>query len=326
VHFQRDVSNGKFVAKVVPADPFMVEATKKSFVMSGVVELEQDHMLESPIDESMISSQMEVGYFFEEEEDDSAPSSEYPSAWHRERYMQYDVHGMWKFERFVCGDIESSVDFLHGFLNHSYKMACGRDFKVNKNKAWSDGFINTREYGLQDDGSLGFDPKSISDTMKEVMVLSSNMVSMHRNVKFSCIGDVIGDPTGQGNVSHTELIHEFMCVHWANWFCSDKIIGNRDINKLRLLQEIPHILKPTNREYLYLISQFQDEFANKITTNIVTLKRLLGHFCYPYVESDVKLSKHFLFDPAKPILPFRNDSFRFDGAEDFPPPIWEEMP
>jgi hypothetical protein len=309
VYFERDASKDQFVAKVTPPEAALVEATKKKFITSGTVELEEDHMFEkNPIDNSMSSSKMELGY---------------------------NSGGMWNFERFVCGDIESSVDFLHAFLMHSYIIAHGKQFSMDTlrrwKEQWKNGSLLLTMFGLKDDNSLGFDAKTISDAMKEVMIMSHFMV-MKMEMKFACIGDVIGDPVGKGNLfktDGTELVHEFMCVHWANEYCLDKIIGNRDFNKLRFLQEIPYILKPENRTYFELISQLQQEFARNNTTNTVTLKRLLGHFCYPYsvgkgsAGEEVKLSKHFLFDPAKPILPFRKG---VDGTNDYPPTIWEAMP
>jgi hypothetical protein len=144
---------------------------------------------------------------------------------------------------------------------------------------------------------------------------------------------VIGDPVGKGNldnVAQTEQIHEFMCVHWANKFCKHKIIGNRDINKLRFLQEIPYITRPEHLPYLKLISQYQQEFAAGNQTNIVTLKRLLGHFCYPYVPSEkvtdaqgnaVKVNKSFQGDAA--IVPFRTTA---EDPTRYPPTIWEVSP
>ena len=309
VYFEKDASKNQFVAKVAPPEPALVEATKKKFITSGTVELEEDHMFENSIDDSMSSSKMELGYS--------------------------SGGGMWNFDRFVGGDIESSVDFLHAFLMHSYTIASGKQFNMDTARRWKEqwtsGRLSLTMFGLVNDNSLGFDAKTISDAMKEVMILSHVMV-VNLGMKFACIGDVIGDPVGKGNLfktDGTELVHEFMCVHWANEYCIDKIIGNRDINKLRFLQEIPYILKPENRTYLELISQLQQEFASKNTANTVTLKRLLGHFCYPYsvgkgiAGEEVNLSKHFLFDPAKPILPFRKG---VDGTNDYPPTIWEAMP
>lgn len=304
VYFEVDESKNKWVAKVAAPEAEMQAATQKKFILSGEIELEEDHAYQRSRDESMDSSKMEMGY----------------------------GNGMWAFDRFVCGDIESSVDFLHAFLNHSYRMARGKNFNTqninNEKKRWADGSLNTTLYGLKNDNSLGFDVTSISDTMKEIMLMSNYMVH-GMGMKFACIGDVIGDPVGKGNLFNTngtELIHEFMCIHWANHYCIDKIIGNRDINKLRFLQEIPYILKPGNKRWFEMIYLMQREFEDNNKTNIVTLKRLLGHFCYPYVVTkgangeEVELSKHFLFDPAKPILPFRRG---VDGVTFYPPTVWE---
>lgn len=283
-----------FEAEVVLPDNEMVKITKKEFIMSGTITLSPAHLSEDEIDSSMTSSKM--------------------------------GHGFNAYKIFVCGDIEASVDFLRGFLIHSFKMATGYpEFPLENLETWREqwkgGEFGYMNFDLPNDDSLGFDVKTVSDTIKDIMLLSFNMKSQ-MGIQFASIGDVIGDPVGKGNITGTELIHEFMCIHWANTFCSHTILGNRDINKLRLLQEIPYILKSENLPYLEKISTFQKEFASKNTTNLLKLKRLLGHFCYPFTVSAAsskgrRIAKHFEFE-EKPIEPMRNPND--------PPPIWEDKP
>ena len=277
-------TNDGFVVNVASPEPKLVQATQSTFISSGTVTLQEDHK-----NDWKSHHTMGLG---------DNPGSETQK----------------EFDRFVCGDIESSVDFLRAFLMHSYTIATGVEFDQHVLQSWNDEWqseLDLTEFGFETDNSLGFDPRTISDAMKEVMTMSHHMVK-EGGMKFACIGDVIGDPVGQGNrfnTTGTELVHEFMCVHWANKYCLDKIIGNRDINKLRFLQEIPYILKSHNVVFFKQISDLQQEFAIRNMKNVVTLKRLLGHFCYPYVDGEqgVKLSKHFLHSDHGKILPFTDN-------------------
>ena len=320
VRFFKENEAGPFKAEVVKPDDALVLNSKKDFVFEGKIELDSYYHANAPA----INNEMQSKYY---------------------RINYASGNGIANdFTTFVCGDIEASVDFLHAFVMHSYKMLTNQTFPPeylpDRNKVWANGSADIDEnYDLPEVMSLGFDAKTISDKMKEIMHVSreleirANQTKNTRIATFACIGDVIGDPVGKGNLDHvsgTELIHEFMCVHWANRFCQHKIVGNRDINKLRFLQEIPYIAKPEHLQYLDLISQYQREFAAGNQTNVVTLKRLLGHFCYPYVASGsvkdeqgnaVNVNKSFARDSA--IVPFRKGA---DGATPYPATIWETFP
>lgn len=142
--------------------------------------------------------------------------------------------------------------------------------------------------------------------------------------RFSCIGDVIGDPfgaLGMGNEGNTNLIHEFMCIHWASTFCDNKIAGNRDINKLRFLQEIPQVLGGHYVNFPSAIAQYQSEFINGDKKNEMLLKQILGHVCYPYtIKNEQKISKHYenMQNPPLPFQPVADLPFKA--------PIWERFP
>lgn len=299
VKFEKSSATNQFEAEVIKPDEMVTKAAgTKKFITVGKVELvDGSHKIGDAMVTNMVSSGAE-------------------------------------FKTFVCGDIEASVDFLHGFILHSYKMATNQTFDPKyldmMDDKWERGLLMIEQYGLPDDGSLGFHAKSVSNKMKQIMYLSRDMMDALAETSFSCIGDVIGDPVGSGNldnVARTEQIHEFMCVHWANIFCKHKIVGNRDINKLRFLQEIAYIAKLEHRPYLKRISRYQSEFAAGTAGDIVTgiLKRWLGHFCYPYVTikdeqgNNVKVNKSFL---NPPLYPFRN----VVACDNYPTPIWEAMP
>jgi len=316
VSFSRKSDMEPFEAKVVQPDMEIVRVTKKTFLTTGVVTLNGYYHARLPgIDNGMESSKM----------------TDNPNT-------QTGIAN--RFRTFVCGDIEASVDFLHAFILHSYKMATNQTFDPMylsiMNDKWERGVHDIQQYGLPYDGSLGFDAKSISNKMKEIMYLSGDLSETVDEsgesgiATFSCIGDVIGDPVGKGNldqVSGTEQIHEFMCVHWANTFCENNVVGNRDINKLRFLQEIPYIFKPSHMPYLQMLSQYQQEVASGDETNIVKLKRLLGHFCYPYVPSGtakdelgnpINVNKSFARDAA--IVPFRATA---QDPSPYPQTVWD---
>ena len=233
---------------------------------------------------------------------------------------------------FVCGDIEASVDFLNGFLKHSFGMLSSGDPYENFGTfkaSWS--ASNTyKGYGFESDANRGFQLASVSDEIKKVYYLTDRIQHMRRSVNFACIGDVIGDPVGDGtgNRTKTQLIHEFICIHWAYTSCKILIAGNRDINKLRLLNEIYFAFEDRNQpHYNTIVSKFNtirameqkthlfppnmtdDEKKQVLLAEQKAIKQVLGHMCYPAVEVEGQMmSKHYTRDKLLP-LPA-------------PPPIW----
>lgn len=110
------------------------------------------------------------------------------------------------FTHVLCGDIESSVPFLRGFLRH----AC-----------------NILDLDCQDE--------SLENMSRKIV----------QQVSIVTIGDIVGDPAPPGEIRGSEpatVEEEAMVVAWANKFSDVKILGNREWNKLRLFHEIPQVL------------------------------------------------------------------------------------
>jgi hypothetical protein len=111
----------------------------------------------------------------------------------------------------VCGDVEASVDFLRGFLYFAMEIV--------------------EPYG-------GPDPpvRNVHHAHDRASWLQQ------KGVRIVSIGDVIGDPNGAGadpSLSLSSLADEAAVLRLMNEFAFPRIVGNRDINKLRFLDEVP---------------------------------------------------------------------------------------
>lgn len=110
----------------------------------------------------------------------------------------------------VCGDIEASFHFFQGFLSFAGKI-------LNKN---------------------------ITCTLnKKNMSLSTNVrEQLPKTTKIVCIGDVVGSPNPPFLKPPQTMEEEAAVVKFFGQ--NDiKIVGNREWNKLRLFEEMPHFYK-----------------------------------------------------------------------------------
>jgi len=162
-----------------------------------------------------------------------------------------------------CGDIEASVDFLHGFLMTAVEIAHEIYFIKSPLDSKCRDVIksNMHTYGYEEHG---IDSKSLDLRVQRVYDFTERLKAL--KIQIGCIGDVVGDPTGKGNirtvypwgpsnsprhVTKTRFIDEFVCIHWAvhqttPFYCA---AGNRDVNKMRFLDEIKGFekyIKPNN--------------------------------------------------------------------------------
>ena len=58
-------------------------------------------------------------------------------------------------------------------------------------------------------------------------------------LKLVCTGDCIGIPKDTSGDTPGGLLDNYLCMLWANAFCDIKLVGSRELNKLRLLSQLP---------------------------------------------------------------------------------------
>ena len=193
----------------------------------------------------------------------------------------------------VGGDMEGSIDFLHGFLEHACDLLGitrgGEDVK----KANEIAPINVNKYEPFRDS--GFDHNALTAKQRMVFHLSSRILDLRNSTGYydfslACIGNCIGTPTHCSNSQC--MLDNFLCILWANWYCTIRIVGNRELSKLRLLSEIPNALKPETRwgiielNHTALNPSLAEERERKD-------KAILASLCYPVVQKDGNwISKH----------------------------------
>ena len=197
-----------------------------------------------------------------------------------------------------CGDIEASVDFLCGFLRHASKML-GVDLSEFATIAR---YRNVMMGGEQFE-RYGFNSSYFRDVAVEVYLRSHTLLAS--GIRIGCIGDVVGDPIGNGNahaspmqaaptVKKTTLVDEFVCMHWAAHMTTDgfRAVGNRDINKLRFIDEISFLVRNyiPNAERLRVLKEFVDDPTSKDKT--AAAKLALAPLVFP-VDASTREVMHF---------------------------------
>ena len=114
-------------------------------------------------------------------------------------------------------------------------------------------------------------------------------------LKLLCLGDCIGSPH-----SCCDVFDEFMCILCIDEaFGRDNVIriaGNRELNKLRLVTEIPNAAKPENERLLlplFLHEQHVREGdAEAAQASTALVKEVLATLCYPAVRTANKEGEH----------------------------------
>ena len=178
-----------------------------------------------------------------------------------------------QFTHVACGDIEGSMPFLTNFL----QLACN----------------------MLD---IAYTPIAVGKQMTADALVTMTTSIQEKKVTIVCMGDVIGfaGPVGGPNEKRDLAFipttgDEAECLKWANSIGIIKIIGNRDVNKLRFLDELPFLQKHSDR--LKIVDVKLPELQKVL---------LLGN-CYPYIEKDGhKISKHGGGDLLLKLLPHMN--------------------
>lgn len=236
----------------------------------------------------------------------------------------------------VCGDIEGNFPYLSGFVDHACDLLGigftekeeANDFGINP--------VDMDKYDSKGDfARSGFDAKALDPIHERVFYKTERIVNLMRSEdRFTCtlvcIGDCIGSPrTGQGET----MLDNFLCVLWANAFCGIKIAGNRELNKLRLLSELPYAMLNRSTDWGYY--ELAHSFALSKTPNFTEAekeerelkdKSILTALCFPAVldANGSWVSKHPGLGKTPP--PMDASSSDTESTFSFPgrslPPIW----
>ena len=221
----------------------------------------------------------------------------------------------------VGGDIEGSPDFLLGFLKHTCDLLLDVDYNDPSIKKDED--LDMSQYnGFE---SSGFKKDALDDTHRMIFHLSSRILELTKenaDYDFSmvCIGDCNGNPLYDDKAC---MLDNYVCMLWANHFCRVNVIGNRELNKLRLFSEIPNAIRPSNKwgviELCYTAANpgLAEERERKD-------KSILASFCYPVVKKGGKwVSKHPGLSSVTPVLSHNERTSPWPGRT--LNPVWKPL-
>ena len=215
----------------------------------------------------------------------------------------------------VCGDIEGSIDYLYGFLKHVCKII---DIEITEEEEEEMvACVNMDMVGDESFSQSGFHDKAVSSKQRMIFAMSECILSKmtKHNVDFPgfvCIGDCIGNPLVHKDGSG--MLDIFLCILWANTFCKIKLVGNRELNKLRLFSEIPNALKDKN-EWGMVELNFTQSNPHLAEERSRKDKAILASLCYPAILKDNKywMSKHPGLASHPPIYPFLEETNPWPG-------------
>jgi len=223
--------------------------------------------------------------------------------------MYINIHSI------LCGDIEGSIDYLYGFLKHACDII---DIDITEQKEEEMvACVNMDMVGDESFSKSGFHDMAVSSKQRMIFAMSELILSTmtRHNVDFPglvCIGDCNGNP-----LAHNEgagMLDNFLCILWANMFCKIKIVGNRELNKLRLLSEIPNALQSKN-EWGVVELNFTESNPHLAAERERKDKAILASLCYPAILKDnlFWMSKHPGLATEPAIYPFVEDTNPWPG-------------
>jgi hypothetical protein len=179
-----------------------------------------------------------------------------------------------------CGDIEASIPFLTAFLEHALGIAnqlfpstvMVESMRTALFWMWNTP-PNFHKYGIN---------KQKLDTIVNTIYLYTYRLKA-LGINIGCIGDVVGDPLGTGNPSGTRFIDEFVCAHWAAYNITTLYGagGNREVNKIRFIDEIPNFRNMTKHGLNPTVKKALTEYFNDPKNKFQPAMEALKPFVYP---------------------------------------------